>query len=841
MRSRFKLRPLLMAAMFLAMLSAIPAPAVDRVIFRDGFVIEGSMYKEQERINDPQNGFSLSIPKAKGFDVIDDGLRWWIFSKHQKQTAEIQQNIKGLEDLKEYGRQVIPRQLQSLPSYGQFSAPDFDKNWKRTIRVKTGNGNFQDIEQVIRVLGPKRMIHVSTTHKWYPYFSTRELSPATIRSLLVTHPELDEKGTPDPTKRLMIATFFYQGDFLDAAKAEIERAKKDIPGEWTKEQMETLDKLQTSIAKAEAKLIVDELEVAKLSGRYVGGTEIAKLFDPKSASAELANRFSKLKAELEIVKPNYEKTQHHLRAALDDLGSNNSAAAIATVGGLGVLAVRAQLPEKTLKLLEAGEQVLIELHPDNADRIDIFRKLADDVQRLRKDGKSGGTRPENLIALAISGWVMGPNGADNNIDNALRLWQWRETLLAYQNEQILNNRRAIFSAAQKAGKPASAEVLSQIIQYLPPPVPAVHDGTDAVPIPASDKIIGGIYKRSTGSLKEQSSGVDYLIRLPSEYHHGRPYPLLIALAHPSLPADQLMTLLSYEADRNGFILAAPIWTDNFDRGYDWSGDQHFKVLATLRSLLRHYRVDNDRVFMFGFGNGANLALDVGASHPDQFAGVVAMAANPKWFGMFMHYWRNCQKLPVYFVSGALGGAGLDNVRSIFEQWMPKGFPAIASVYRGRGSEWFAGDIHLIFDWMRLKKRVTGTGVLRLNQFAVEPWTIMRKTDNRFYWVGTDEIATNNLINEKKSNGFVPAEIKADIYQGNDIKISSRGLKNVTIWLDREMIDWTKPVSVRINTDVPRGWKPKVLTPDIDLMLEQYYQFGDRSLLFLNKLSFDVTP
>ncbi len=832
-------RPVLLAIAFAVAATALSAPAVDRVIFRDGFFLEGTVTKEQERINDAQNGFSISVPKAKGFDVLDDGLRWWIFSKHQKQAAEIQQNIKGLESVKEYEKSVIPRQLQSLPAYGQFTAPDFDKNWKRTIRVKTGNGNYQDIEQFIRVLGPKRMVHVSTTHKWYPYFSTREFSPGTLRSLLIMHPELDEKGKPDPTKRIALATFFYQGEFLDAAKAELDRARKDIPGAWSKDQEEAFDKLKANIAKAEAKLIVDELEVAKIAGRYAAGQAIAQLFDPKSATAELTGRFTKLKAEIEIVQPNFEKTRQYLRTALDDLASLGPPAAVG--GPAGLIAARRQLPERTLRLIDSGEQVLDELHPDNAERIDIFRRLADDVARLKKDGKSGGTRPENLLALAISGWVMGPNGAINDVEQALRLWQWRETLLAYQNEPILNNRRALFSAVQKAGKTATPEVLSQVIQYLPPPKPADPFGTDATPVPAGNRLVTGIVRRNTGALKEEAAGVDYLVRLPSEYHHGRPYPVVLALAHPSLPAEELVTLLSYEADRNGFILAAPLWTDGFDRGYDWTGEQHYKVTGTLRSLMRHYRVDPDRVLMFGFGNGANLALDVGASHPDLFAGVVAMASNPKWFGMFMHYWRNCQKLPIYFASGALGGAGLDNVRAVFEQWMPKGFPAIASVYRGRGSEWFSGDIHLMFEWMRLKKRVTGTGVLRLNQFAMEPWTIMRKTDNRFYWVGTEEVTQNSLINEKKTKGFVPAEIKADIFQGNEIKISSRGLKNLTIWLDREMIDWTKPISVRINSDVPRGWKPKVLTPDLDLMLEQYYEHGDRSLLFLNKLSFDVTP
>lgn len=839
--SRRVRRPLGLMALFLLGATALTTPAVDRVIFRDGFVLEGTMFKEQERISDAENGFSFSIPKAKGFDVLDDGLRWWIFSKHQKQAAEIQQNIKGLEDLKEYGRTVVLKQQQSLPNFTRgFRADDFDKNWKRTIRVDTNVRDFQNIEQVVRVLGPKRMIVVSRTHKWHPYFSTRELGPAAVRALLVTHPDLDEKGKPDATKRLAIAHFFYQGDFLDSAKAEIALAKKDIPGAWTKEQTETLDKLQANIAKAEAKLVVDELEVAKAAGRYEGGKRIAAIFDSKAATADLTNRFTKLKAELEVVQPVYEKTKRLLTSTLDDLAAGKLAPAGAVGGGVGTLAGRKQLPPEAQQLLAAGEEVVAELHPDNADRIDIFRKLAEDVEKQKKAGTSGGEKPDRLVALAISGWVMGPNGADNTVENAVRLWQWRETLLAYQNEDILNSRRALFTKMQKSGKPATADVLSQMIKYLPPTKPDDLTDRGGVAVPASNKTVPGIYRRNTGPIAQTAGGVDYMVRLPSEYHHGRPYPVLIALTHNTIPPEQLISLLAYEADRNGFILAAPLWAGGFDQRYDWSGDQHYKVQATLRSLIRHYRVDNDRVFLFGFGEGANFALDVGASHPDLFAGLVGMGSNPKFFDMMIHYWRNCQKLPVYLAQGAMAGAGLDNVRSIFEQWMPKGFPAVATVYRGRAMEWYSGDLHLMFDWMRTKKRATGTAVLRLNQFAVEPWSIMRKADNRFYWVGTEEVNPPNILGVR-TKGFVPAELKADIVQGNDIRISSRGLKSVTIWLDREMIDWTKPVSVRINTDVPRGYKPKVIPHDMEVMLEQFYEHGDRSLLFLNKLVFEVTP
>jgi pimeloyl-ACP methyl ester carboxylesterase len=474
------------------------------------------------------------------------------------------------------------------------------------------------------------------------------------------------------------------------------------------------------------------------------------------------------------------------------------------------------------------------------DRIDIFRKLAEDVEKQKKAGAgSGGGRATELLALAISGWAMGPNGAVNTVEAALRQWQLRESLLAYQNEDILSNRRGLFNrilkgAPQVKDVTANAELLSQMIKYLPPPLPEDLANPSGQAIPSGDKVVPGIRRKNTGPIEQTVSGVDYLLRLPSEYHHGRSYPVVLALTHNTIPAEQLITLLSLEADRRGYILAAPLWAGEFDAVYDWKGQQHYKVSATLRNLMRRYNVDNNRVFLFGFGEGANFALDMGASHPDLFAGVSAMAPNPMWQGGMMHYWRNCQKLPVLITMGALAGSAMTNVKHICENWMMKGYPALAAIYRGRAMEWFGGDLHLIFDWMKNKKRATGVATLRLNNFSTEPWIIMRPQDNRFYWVGTDSIRPAHLT---RPGSFVPAEIKADIAQGNEIRISTLGLNEVTIWFDREMIDWSKPVSVRINGDIPRGYKPKILQPDLEVMLEQFYQHGDRSMLFLNKMSF----
>ena len=65
------------------------------------------------------------------------------------------------------------------------------------------------------------------------------------------------------------------------------------------------------------------------------------------------------------------------------------------------------------------------------------------------------------------------------------------------------------------------------------------------------------------------------------------------------------------------------------------------------------------------------------------------------------------------------------------------------------------------------------------------------------------------------------------------------MNNLTVWLSSDLIDWTKPVSVRINGSEVTGRKPPVVQPSLEVLLEDYHDRGDRRMLFLNKLEFAI--
>ena len=848
-------RAALLAAAFAFAASSLAA--ADAVIMPDGYVIRGEYVKEKEVV------FDLAKPvvmnKVNGFDAVADGPKNVVFSTHVSKGGKIEKDLPKPDfvvyktKLPDKGTKVFPPEGLAPPA----KLPDFNANWWRKI-VFRGGGGFENVEQKITSLDPYTTVIASPTHSVRQFYHTAEYAPAVVRTLLSTHPDLkDPQGKVDPVRRLSIATTLKDvgttdpdGAFLwfAAAREELERLKKDAPAPWDKEPTERFDKLKEEIDAAESRQFLDELEAAVGAGRYEFAARFLAAFALKGNDPKEITRFSTLKGHVEKARSQYELTARLLRDLLEREGGLPSGLPAAAVAGAVALkdSPRPKQKPELVTLAEAGAAVLAELHPDTAGRLELFRSIAEQADRRRKAGEPVAETPEELLALAVTGWLKGKNGAETNVKSALRCWAARQLVLGYLREETANSRTALLQSFTPGGQPADRgdiDLIAQVVTMIPPPFPEDPANPGGTRVP---KTLGidGIVKRNTGPLPGVPGGRDYFLRLPSEYHHGRAYPVLIALTTPGMPAEEMLALLAGHCDRHGYILIAPEWTSRFGatQAYDFTGKDHPWVTASLRDLLRHFQVDPDRVFLFGFGEGANFAVDVGMARPDLFAGVGGFNPNTPP-NLFIEYWRNAQKLPAFFVLGDLSGA-LPHVRKLYEKWMQNGFPALLTIYRGRGAEWFRMEVPRLFDWMGRKARVRGTGSLRLDQKKVEPWQVLRETDNRFYWVGVGDggLTKPNLMEGVKPGGqVIPAKFRADLLAGNKVELTEViGVKKLVIWLERDMIDWSKEVHITRGGGVPlRGFKPRIMKPDLRLMLEELYKTGDRKMLFFGKLEIDV--
>ena len=117
----------------------------------------------------------------------------------------------------------------------------------------------------------------------------------------------------------------------------------------------------------------------------------------------------------------------------------------------------------------------------------------------------------------------------------------------------------------------------------------------------------------------------------------------------------------------------------------------------------------------------------------------------------------------------------------------------------------------------------------------EQFRTVRASSNRFYWITLDDIDHGRLfdVNQRKT-GFKPAPRPDCIVEGNQILVEPFGMSKLSIWLGKGMVDYTKPVYVKINNNPNKTCK-KELTPKLSVLLEDLYERGDRQRPFYQRI------
>lgn len=829
---RTLLAALALAAVYLSVATP-PAPAEDVVILKDGYTIRGKLTRETGSMNG-------KIELTAYLDAVGYGPKYVFFSSHaKKQLAAIEKGLPKVEPAAY--RKKAPGFLDNrLPPVGELQAPDWKPDWTRTVKVKLAGGNYELIDQMISYLGPDSMYVVSTTHRWSQAFDPREFPPENILAMLRTHPDLkDPADGVDPLRRLKIATFLKDTGWLVLARQEIAKLKKDAKTPWPKEATERLDQLLGEIDTAESKWTINELEAAVGSGRHQLAARVAKQYEPKSSDAKDLTKLAEIRATVDQLGPQYDTARRLLRDLIDrTTGAATANARGAAVGGFAApSSPRPPLLGDTATLVAAASAVLAELHPDTASRLESFRMAADQEDQRVKAGKEPVNKPEVLYALAVNGWLRGKNGAIPDVRLALKSWNTRVAALAYLRQRIGNERTGILNAYLASTNKLPPEELAQIVTLLPPTEPEPLDKLSGRLLdPKAAFGFDRIYLRNTGPVPEDATGLDYYCRLPDEYHHGRSYPLVVALTDPAMPAEKTLANMAEMANRYGYIVVAPKWTTGFLGAFDYTGKDHPFVLGVMRDVGRRFNVDADRVYLFGVGVGGTLALDLGLKSPDLFAAVTLFGPTPV-YEHYQYIWTNAQKLPVFTVTGDLSGVSREAMRKLNENWLPNGYPSLFTIYKGRGAEWFSAEVANAFDFMTRKTRARGVASLRLNDKRFDAWSSMRPGDNRFYWVGVEDMHPRHEFKTPNRPDLapLPARFTADIRAGNKIVVTDIvGVRKLAIWLEKDMIDWAKPVEFVVPS-APNVPKKVKMEPDLKLMFEELYRTGDKKMLFFGKV------
>jgi hypothetical protein len=801
-----------------AALAALPGAARGQrrealIIFKDGFTVKGKLIQKQDFITDPASGQSFIIPAGGGFMHLDDDIRRIHFSPNLVQEAIASKAGETRADLITIEKnKPVRRDKLILPGWQFEKTSEWNDRWERTIHVNTQRGHI-DLTQRIIKLTPWQTYIMTLGYAWDPQFRTKELGPDFVTGLLQKYYEKKD-DLKEHERKLKIARFLQQAGWYGHALKQLEQLAKEHP-----EAKETAEPFIKQLKQLRASYGIDDIERSHRIGQHEEAQKRISGYFAEKAD-ELAGEKQKLlvqdlKNKYDAAREKIEQAQKHLKE----------------------LPPRLPVEQRPFWAV-ATATIVEELTFDTLPRLDTFLSFAQ--QHVRE--LDGNTKPaqttEEVLALAVSGWLQGDKLAEPDVKNATRLFRARLMLREYLKTDGEFDRAKVLEAFSKDNE-VSAEVMSRILRTLPPVSPPEK-------VSAREPMQFSIETSDT-------VGGAYLVQAPPEYNPYRPYPVLLAVPSSRDKPRNMLQRLQELGAHHGFLLVTPLLGKDGKGAkgeYGYTLREQAVVIDMLRDLRRRFNVDSDRVFLFGWEDGGTMAFDIGLSHPHCFAGVLPMNGSAAKFPVAS--WSNAQQLPFYVVEGDFNGRNLKDTRDLTSKWVKLHYPAIYVEYKGRASEWYFEELITMFDWMSKKKRAypaRHVGIASTTGRGGEEFRTLRDGDNRFYWIGTDSIDPRNVNDPGNWQKFTPAAtLQANISIGNEggakqariwnqINVRTSGVKQVTLWLAPNMIDFTKPVAVMVNGR-PHG-QQRLQAPSLETMLEEFYHTGDRQQLFYAKINLKI--
>lgn len=764
-----------------------PAPAAE-VLLKDGRILSGAVAPVVSLADQPGPPDPSGIGPVQLILVLDDDLRRTFIPKRLVQDIR-QANVDQMVEEEFHVPQRALRAGQTVKSIGPRIAnpplDQFDEFGRRVFTFNTPRG-LVNVIQGITLITPRWTKVEGITHVWDMRIATSSIPPDTLHKILLR--QIDPKNIEHRKK---LARFYLQSERYKEARAELEAVVAAYPNRADlKEQLEPTIR---AIRQMEADTMLKELQRRREAGQHRFVYAMLQKFPSEGVADESLMAARAMLQEYDELQARGKETFQRFDALLgqvEDAALRNELAPI-------------------------REEILARLNVNTLGRLAAFRQHADDPQ----------LRPEEKLAFALSGWLLGSDAALQNISVATSLYRVRDLVRQYLNEPVKLNRARILEQL-RSEEGAVPSLVAALVANMEPP--------GEVPEPVSDKQPGYYRLQATGLPKEPP--VTYYVQLPPEYDSYRRYPAVVTLQGSGTTAEQQVDWWAGswadggwragQAARHGYIVIAPHWTKEHQRTYEYSARAHAAVLGSLRDACKRFAIDTDRVFLSGHSIGGDAAWDIALAHPDLWAGVIPIVARSDRYCSL--YWENAERLPFYVVSGELDGTSMtDNARDL-DRYLKRGYNCTVVEYLGRGHEHFYDEVLRIFDWMGRFRR----------DFYPEQFDCvsMRPWDNFFWWLelkGMPPGATVVPVDWPPPRGTIPARVHGRVTKTNGLNVRT-GTSHVTVWVSPRMVDFTQRITVLVNGRRLNSGE-SFLQPDLETLLEDVRTRGDRQNPFWAKV------
>ena len=739
---------------------------------------------------------------SKPIVVIEDGLRR-VFVRDTRVQGGL-----GDSNRNEVQLEVFQRVSNSSAGFAGsiLRTGPFDKNGHRLLTLRGPRGRIQTIIQGITNVTPRLCelkTLVGTSRQWSMRIGVGTVPTSILLPLL----RRQIKDSNDLTSHQKIADFLIQAGYYQLASDELRSIQLRFPDdERLKEDIERTRRLLKQQA---ARQVLSEARLRLGSGQ----TELAQKFltsaiNVEGVAGEILAEFRELQNQSTIENQKLDETRQKFKSLIEST------------------------PELSVKQTEVVKRLTGELEQDlnsvNEPRLGAWLRLADDKN----------TRPQQKIALAISGWLLGGNRAIGNLAVVESMFDVRDLVFEYLNTQPDQQfRRAdILKELEKfeSGTPGFlADMIAQMNPPSPPPEAAL---SGAEPIPINVTLPG------TGE-DAQPVNVECLALVPPEYDPYRRYPLLLALPDRKDTVGELnawcgrynpkLKVRTGQAMRNGYIVVVVPWQEqDGQQTSNHSGYEHAVVLKALRAAMRSFSVDSDRVFLVGRGIGGNVAYDVGLSHPEHWAGVIGISGELDRYTNIYASNRHVP-LPVLSVLGDKNIPAIAISKFAWNTWFRSRKYVNNTVvqYIGRSNDALNEAIPATFDWTKLhRRRWPGGSGFDFDCKTVRPW------NNYFWFLEVSEIPEANIVWPElyRSNKLRAFKLEGAVSpeRTNQFQLSpARPPGIATLWLGSDYVDFTKQIEIKGMGRDFRGFA----TPSRRTLLEDVRKRADRQRPYLAKV------
>ncbi|MDE0817455.1 MAG: peptidase [Pirellulaceae bacterium] len=785
-------RVVVVACLALAMISTLPAAIYT---LKNNVQVEGSPGKIGGIGETPLAANQTGEVGTKLVHFADDGIRRTFFSEYQVLNF-VNSPPENLERISLNQRvATIGKRLAAVGPI--LNITPLDEFGRRLVSMQSSRGALHIVQGLTEVNPRYATLESVVTNNsiiWKTRIATSSIPTSVLSRILKNH--LDMKN---PDDRLKIVRLYMQCERYQDAMFELQSAIEQFP------ELANLKQQIVQLRQALAERLISEIESRQTAGQHARVYKWLSNFPTEGVAVETLLRARDLLKDYDdqaTMRDNILLDFDRLLGELDDEATRQSIQPI-------------------------REEIRGQLNINTIARLADFNRLADDTD----------LGPDSRIALAISGWLMGQGEVTENLAVAISLFDVRNEVRNYLQSANAAERVEILKHLNELEGSTPANVAKLIAAMKPTLITAPNQ-------PAESE--EGDPENEQGQQLDPLHHVfeingpagapfKFHVQLPPDYDPYRKYPCIVSLhGAGGTPEKQIdwwagtynkqTDLRLGQASRHGYIVIAPAWTKPYQNKYEYSAQEHGKVLYALQNTFKRFSIDTDRVFLSGHSIGGDAVWDIALAHPDLWAGVLPIAATAgKYVG---RYWQNAKHVSFYFVGGEMDGNRVAQNMQDFNRYLTKfGYDTMVVEYKGRGHDHFQDDIHFMFDWMRTHRRSFSPKTIKC--------TTMRPWDNFFWWVELDGMPSTfiTLPLQWPRKAARDALLEAEIGINNRIRVKSPA-KIITVYLNPDIVDFQENVSLNLSGKTQN----EPIVPNLEVMLEDVRTRGDRLNPFWAKVT-----